>query len=55
MAAKQELVDKSFRKHSQNDFECIHCGMWEVDLLEHTDEDLTWEQNKMTSLDEDED
>ena len=44
MAAKQELVDKSFRKHSQNDFECIHCGMWEEDLLEHTDEDLTWEQ-----------
>ena len=28
-------------------------GKWEVDLLEHTDEDLTWEQ--LTSLDEDED
>ena len=26
---------------------------WEADLLEHTDEDQTWEQ--LTSLDEDED
>ena len=28
-------------------------GKWEADLLEHTDEDQTWEQ--LTSLDEDED
>ena len=26
-------------------------GKWEADLLQHTDEDLTWEQ--ITSLDED--
>ena len=40
MAAKQELVDKSFRKHSQ----MKESGKWEADLLQHTDEDLTWEQ-----------
>ena len=28
-------------------------GKWEADLLQHTDEDLTWEQ--LTCLDEDED
>ena len=45
MAAKQELVDKSLRKHSQ----MKESGKWEADLLQHTDEDLTWEQ--LTSLD----
>ena len=50
MASKEELLDKSFKKITNSHYECIHYR-WEGDLLQHTDEDLTWEQ--LTSLDED--
>jgi len=27
MASKEELLDKSFNKITNNHYECIHCGM----------------------------
>ena len=62
MASKEELLDKSFNKSfNAKKLVMVHMwlkletmkesGKWEADLLQHTDEDLTWEQ--ITSLDED--
>ena len=50
--ANEELVEKSFKKITNTHNETMkESGKWEADLLQHTDEDLTWEQ--LSSLDED--